>query len=345
MTIQPILDDVKEAIAPPDETLAAARERRDDVLAATKGLPGWSGTYISGSIAHHTANDDTDADSGLVLDRRHYPDATPDGDFAGPRPIVEGVRAYIRVQLQEKYPDIYFRVTKRAIKVLFKQPLANKADPSVDLIVAFRRKAGGLWIPNTERNIWSASDPITHTLLLNGGSVALRRKRRRVIRLAKAWNKDFSSPGLSGFNISALALMYVESGTSEEDALVEFYESGAEDLKKRQTPDPAGVSPPLRTLVDRQTAAHRMELAARDLRQAMEVDDEDEARSILSRLWGKRTKPKEATSASQRLAAALRGNEGVGLRAGKLSPLTSVPAGGAIQLKSTRSYGDGPATQ
>jgi hypothetical protein len=57
-----------------------ARERRRRVLKHAKSFPGIRGTFNSGSIAHGTANSDLDADCGVILDRRTYPDLGPDGD-------------------------------------------------------------------------------------------------------------------------------------------------------------------------------------------------------------------------------------------------------------------------
>ena len=87
------LNDVHAELAPSDETLSAVRSRRDEVLAKAKDYPGNLRTYISGSIAHRTANHDTDADCGLVLDRRAYPNLGPDGEGEAPNQIVEAVRS------------------------------------------------------------------------------------------------------------------------------------------------------------------------------------------------------------------------------------------------------------
>lgn len=64
-----VLDEVREAVAAEDVTVKTARQRRDDALDHGKGFEGVATAYNSGSIAHGTANDDTDADCGIVLDR------------------------------------------------------------------------------------------------------------------------------------------------------------------------------------------------------------------------------------------------------------------------------------
>ena len=202
-----VLDDVRTQVAPSDQTLAVARERRRAVIDAAKAYPGFLRSYMLGSIAHGTANGDTDADCGIVLDRRSYPKLGPDGDGDGPSDTVESMRGHLREALSEDYDGLSFRVTKRAIMVTFNDPVAEGVDPHVDLIVAINRKdEPGLWIPNTERNGWDASDPEAHTSLLTSGERSRRTARARVVRLAKAWNNQYSQPGLCSFNIEALAL-------------------------------------------------------------------------------------------------------------------------------------------
>ena len=179
------LNDVHAKLAPSDNTLSAARSRWDEVLTEARDYPGTLRTYLSGSIAHRTANQDTDADCGVVLDRRSYPKLGPDGEGEGPNQVVEDVRELLRDRLQGDHPEIRFRVTKRAITVSYNEPLVGDSDPSVDLIVALTRKEQGLWIPNNEVQDWDASDPEYHTKVLTADPAGLRRVRAKIIRLAQ----------------------------------------------------------------------------------------------------------------------------------------------------------------
>ncbi len=77
-TVGSILDDVRAQLAPTDKVLKGARDRRGLVLAAAAKFPGMLRSYNSGSIAHGTANSELDADCGIVLDRREYPELGPD---------------------------------------------------------------------------------------------------------------------------------------------------------------------------------------------------------------------------------------------------------------------------
>ena len=284
-----LLDSVLRQLHPGDDVISAARARRDEVLRVAGGFDGALRTYWSGSIAHRTANFDTDADGGVVLDRREYPKLGPDGDGVSPTHVVEDVREWLRGELKAGHPEIRFLVTKRAIKVTYHEPVGDgpHSDPSVDLIVGLtRRNAPGLWIPNLERKRWDPSHPEHHTELLTADPKALRQKRSKVIRLAKGWNGRFSKPAVCSFNIEALALVSVEPATSLADALATFFEEGAADLTRRYTPDPASVSPSIKTLIDRKEAANRFEHAGKQLREALAHDgDECAMRAALSKLF------------------------------------------------------------
>jgi hypothetical protein len=201
-----ILDRVRDQVAPEDVTLKTARGRRADAIDAAKQIDGVARGYNSGSVAHGTANSDTDADGGIVLDRRTWTELGPDADGLGPCEVVEDVRATVRETLKETYPALKTRLSKRAIVLKFHDELSNGTDPSVDLIIGLQRRADGLWIPNLEADSWDPSDPIKHTELLTGDARSVRVARARVIRLAKAWNGQYSTPGVCSFNIEVLAL-------------------------------------------------------------------------------------------------------------------------------------------
>ena len=146
-----VLDEVRAQVAPDDETLKAAKERRDDTLGYAVGFDGVARSYVSGSIAHATANSGLDADGGIVLDRRSWKALGPDGDDVGPCAVVEDVRESVRTSLKSTYPEIKSRLSKRAIVLRFHEELLNGLDPSVDLIVGLQRADDGLWIPNLNR--------------------------------------------------------------------------------------------------------------------------------------------------------------------------------------------------
>ena len=329
-----ILKEVLQDTSPSEETMELVRERRDKVLRVAGRYPGALRTYQSGSVAHRTPNGDTDADGGIVLDRRSYPNLGPDGAGEGPAEIVEDIRSYLRTELKDDHPDIAFYVSKRAIRVTFHEPLPDGTDPTVDLIVALTRKAGAIWIPNLERSRWDVSDPERHTSLMTAEPATL--PRAKVIRLAKAWNKQSSRPGLSSFNITALALTCVAPGMGIANGLREFFHYAAGDLKKHLTPDPAGVSPSIKLLADRGIVVGRLERAANKMDDALDHDDdEDRVREALASLFGQYVAPPSGSSSKAAYASALRqGNSGVSVAGGlTLGTRAGVP------IKSSRSHG------
>ncbi|HXH23040.1 MAG TPA: hypothetical protein VNN10_13530 [Dehalococcoidia bacterium] len=334
-----ILDEVRARIAPADETLEAARTRRGEVLGALKDYPGRLRDYASGSIGHRTANDDTDADCGVVLDRRTYPELGPDGSEVGPEAVMNDVRKLVREKLKDAHPGMATRLSKRAIIVKFNEPLSNDddaPDPSVDLIVALtRRGADGLWIPNRDADSWDASHPEKHTALLTDPPEDLRRLRARTIRIAKAQNKQYSTPALSSFNIEALALECITKAESLGEAVTRWFEYAATELKKANTKDPAGVSPPIRLLLDRDVVVQRLESAAKHMRAALDRDDdEDAAREELAVVFWKYIQKPAGKESKAALASALRSGNGAFNRAGIFAP------GTASVLKTPASFGD-----
>ena len=337
-TTETILADILRQLHPGDEVIGAARQRRNEVLDAMENFPGHLRGYASGSIAHRTANFDTDADCGAVLDRRSYVSLGPDGGGEGPREIVEEARAFLRDGLKPVYPDIRFRVTKRAIQITHNEPLSDGTDPQVDLIVALTRKeAPGLWIPNTEADRWDPSHPECHTSLLTAEPKALRQKRAKVIRLAKGENGVRSEKAVCSFNLEALALLHVEEGTGLAVALAQFFEDSANDLARRLTPDPAGVSPPIKTLIDRHTAVRRLRRAGELVREALDNDnDECAVRDALSKLF-QNTYVEACVPSDRDMRESLKRGGSAFTSAGFAASAGSPEP----RQRSTRAYGDG----
>lgn len=331
-----ILTDVLSQVDPGSDVIEAARLRRDAVLQIASAFPGALKTYWSGSIAHRTANFDTDADCGVVLDRRVWSDLGPDGEGVGPNDIVEAVRTFVRERIAAEYPELKTRLTKRAIKFTFHSPVgAEQLDPTADLIVALERAgtAPGRWIPNRETASWDPSHPEKHTELLTADPAALRRRRQKAIRLGKAQIKQAADPALCSFNIEALALEAVVEERGLGESLFDLFDYGATDLARRNTPDPAGVSPSIKPLVKRTIAARRMKNNAELVAEALENDDDEVVvTGALAKLFPSYVSP--IAGSKEGYAAALRsGNSAFGL-----SGLAAAP--GAARLKPTRAFGD-----
>lgn len=328
-----ILADVRAQIALDDEILSETKSRNLVKRVARRFL-GALKTFDSGSVAHGTVNCPVaDADCGVVLDRRTYPELGRDGDDLPPDAIVAEIAAFALEGVQYEYPEATCRICKRAILIEFHEPLDDDQDPSVDLIIALTRaEGGGRWIPNTETHHWDASDPEKHTELLNGPDAATRVHRARVIRLAKAAVKQDATPVVSSVNLEALALEHVDADTTIAESLRDLLLGAADDLGAGLTPDPAGVSAPIKLPdgVSRTMATDRL----RELGDAVDdavkaAGDPQRARAALARVF------------PGYIGADMAGKHDLAhaLSVGEVTAITAAFGAGASRLKATRAYG------
>jgi hypothetical protein len=328
-----VLTDVRRQIAVDDDVLSETKDRRNLVKSHARSFPGALKIFDSGSVAHGTVNKPvSDADCGVVLDRRVYPELGPDGEDVSPNDVVWGMAVHVLAGVLEEYPEATFEVCKRAILFEFAEPVADEQDPSVDLIVALTRADGdGRWIPNTEAEDWDASDPEEHTRLLNGPDIATRVHRARVIRLAKAAVKQDTTPVVSSFNLEALALEHVDSDNTIAESLRDLLLDGADALDKGLTDDPAGVSDPIKLPdgVLRSTAIARLRELGSAISRAIEADNLEEAEEALSDAY-----PDYVES-----GAGIR-SLGEALRRQKRAQIGAAFGTGAADLKPSRAFGD-----
>lgn len=310
--VDDLLDQVRAKIEARPRALDEARSRLQLVRDAATSFPGSLRTYRSGSLAVHTMNDPvTDGDGGLVLNRVHYPMLGPDGGGEAPEQVVEDLIDHIRPRVRDVYPAATINRSKRGPKIFFGEPI-DGADPTVDLVVAMnRREAKGLWIPNLELDRWEPSDPEGHVALLNGGLPAFRSTRRKVTRLAKAWNKQFEVPGASSFQMSVWALEFVEPGQGTAKGLAALFGMAAARLEAGiPTKDPAGVSANLRLLIDTERMAKRLRRAADHMSVVLASHDKSEVRDAISIVFH-RYIDSESTSALKNAVALLKTNRPV----------------------------------
>ena len=111
----------------------------------------------------------------------------------------------------------------------------------------------------------------------------------------------------------------------------------ASDLKKRFTPDPAGVSKPIKLLMDRDTVVGRLERAAGFMKDALDNDDDKtKVQEAMASLYWKYVDPPAGSDSKEAFVHALRSRSPLlGVSGGGLSLGTT----GTTSLKSTRSYG------
>ena len=283
MDAHQIVDGIRQEVAALPASLQEARTRRDRVRGAAAGYPGSLRTYQAGSLATRFTNHPvSDADAGVVMDRRTLPNLGPDGKGELPAELVDKIRLHVRPRLAALYPNVRVERMKRGLLVRFNQPLVTGEDPTVDLVVALNRAVDdALWIPNLDRNRWDPSHPEKHVELFTSGAEGLRRTRRHVVRLAKVQAQQFDEPHICSFNIAALAWECIQSAERIDLALWRFFDYASAELAKHLTRDPAGVSSPIR-VDDQKLAVDRLARTAHGLRLAIEAgDDKDKVRAAL----------------------------------------------------------------
>ena len=336
-----ILERIRRDVAARPESAREGRHRRDRVLKAARGYLGTLRTYPAGSLATRFANDPvSDADSGVVMDRRKLPELGPDGQGKLPAELVDSIGGYIRPLLARQYPSVSVERMKRGLLICFSKPLQSGEDPSVDLVVALNRaEDDALWIPNSEKNRWDPSHPEKHVELFTSGSEKLRQTRRHVVRVAKAQVQQFDDPHICSFNIAALAWECIKSYERLDRALHRFYNYAAAQLSRHLTPDPANVSEPIK-VDDRELAVKRLRRTADGLRRAIETgNDPRKAQAELAAegvFW--KLIPFTKDRQSSRVVEAVRENAPVSVMTnGTL--ITGTPSRHAVPVKSTRAYG------
>ncbi|HUB36249.1 MAG TPA: hypothetical protein VL972_05450 [Solirubrobacteraceae bacterium] len=108
-----VLTDVRRQIAVDDDVLSETKDRRNLVKRHARSFPGVLKSFDSGSVAHGTVNKPvSDADCGVVLDRRTYPELGPDGEDVSPNDIVWDMAVHVLAGVLEEYPEATFEVCK-----------------------------------------------------------------------------------------------------------------------------------------------------------------------------------------------------------------------------------------
>ncbi|MDE0268088.1 MAG: hypothetical protein OXI96_03505 [Acidimicrobiaceae bacterium] len=345
-----ILDQIRKQVAARPESLREARERRDRVLRTASSFNGVLRTYKAGSLATRFTNRPvSDADAGVVMDRRTLPDLGPDGEGELPAELVNKIRLHIRPQLAAQYSNVRVERMKRGLLIRFGQLLTSGEDPSVDLVVALNRAVDdALWIPNLDKNRWDPSHPEKHVQLFTSSTEKHRRTRRHVVRLAKAQVQQFDKPHLCSFNIAALAWECIQSAERIDLALLRFFEYSATELAKHFTKDPAGVSDSIR-VDDRELAVKRLRRTADGLRLAIDAgNNEDKVREVLATqgVFWKLLQPQNDNRNNGVLHGSHTNNVVEAVRTGGIVSVaasgtlaTGKSSRGATPLKLTRAYG------
>lgn len=244
LTVEDALNAARLRIQVTPEELVEARKRRDSLAAALRREFGGR-TYVNGSIAHGDAlNPLTDVDLGIVI-----PDP---GDrygpgLRGPGELQERAAEAIRRELKAKYPKLRVEHMgrRRSILVRFGDPVTpGQVDFTADVITAIdNRNGAGLYIPNYRS--WDRSDPERHTALVTNANAVTRSTFARGTRLMKHWNRTHDKP-ICSWNVKALALGCITAPVTMTRYISTWLTHAIAQLSVGETPDPAGVSGPIK---------------------------------------------------------------------------------------------------
>ena len=121
---------------------------------------------------------------------------------------------------------------------------------------------------------------------MNAGVQSVKAARARTVRLAKAWNKQYSEPALCSFNIVALALGSVTQAGSLDETLYTFFDDTVRSLRSECTPDPAGVSRRSSCRSARTSPSAALTEARDALAAARATDNDDDRLDALHKILG-----------------------------------------------------------
>ena len=275
-TVEAELVDALDRIAIEAPELAEARRRRGMIEAAL--LPEFPGAviYLSGSVAHGDALTPLgDIDVGIIV-------PNPNGEYGpykkGPTELKERAAKALQV-LRSEFPNLRIIVEgqKRSILVRFGSPVAKGHDDfTADVIVAIDNTTGdGLYIPRHDH--WDRSHPQKHTQMIADANGATGSAFKHGTRLMKHWARGNENPIFS-WHIKALALAAITRPMSMTEYLQRFIDHAIDELKLRDTPDPAGVSSPIKVNekggFTRTQVVAELEKAKAHLVKALEYDQE-----------------------------------------------------------------------
>jgi hypothetical protein len=227
--------------------------------------------YALGSVVHGDAMSPlNDIDVGIVVGTYEQSCRL---QLHAPAELVEWTRSVLIASLREEYP--YLTATlegqRRSILIEFDHKVANPGLGrfTADVIVALKHESGrGILIPNLVTNSWDRSDPKTHTALIHQAARASNNSFIEIVRLAKYWSRSHGMP-LYSWNIKALALKSVARPLPLTTGLRIFFDHAAESIATELTPDPAGVSSPIRLGMPRRMVISHLDTARASIDRAI----------------------------------------------------------------------------
>lgn len=219
---------------------ATVSTRQQNVREAVEDELSVLDSFLAGSYRRSTMIaplKEADVDIFVVLDVKYY-------EQNGQAALLDRVKRVLR-KTYTKTPDI--SRNGQAVTIVF-------TDFKVDVVPTFYRKGGGVFIPDSQRGVWIATDPKKHIELWTAANKAHNNDLVPLIKILKSWNK--SRDLLRSFHLEVLALSVLNDNVTISDfpSGARFFFDKARDKIDRKLPDPAGYNEDVAAHVNTQEA-------------------------------------------------------------------------------------------
>ncbi|MEU5903790.1 CBASS oligonucleotide cyclase [Micromonospora sp. NPDC047467] len=250
-----------------EQKLAAARhEAVRDFVRETWELVD---DFLTGSYRRDTKTKKLkDVDIFLVID----PDG-PEGGYRDRSPL-DVLTALLKV-LRERWPDAYR--DGMAIVIPYGDDVM-----SIEAVPAFKRSAGGYFIPEPAAGTWIATNPKRHHELSIDKNKDSDGKYVPLVKMIKGINRHLGEPVSPSFLLEVMAQTIVKAPVGRyQDEIVLFLATAADRLDEAWL-DPAGLGGDVNTVMtpaQKRAAADQLRDAQRTAERAVDLEDEGQDRA------------------------------------------------------------------
>jgi len=241
--------------------------------------------FLTGSYRRDTKTKKLkDVDIFLVID--------PDGPQGGyhTQPPLHVLNALLAV-LRERWPDAHR--DGMAIVIPFGDEVM-----SIEVVPAFKRAAGGYFIPDPAAGAWIATNPKRHHELSIDKNADCDGKFVPLVKMVKAINRELGEPVSPSFLLEVMAQSIVKTPVGRyQDEIVLFLATAADRINETWL-DPAELGGDVNTVMtpaEKRAAAAALREAQRIAERAVDLEDDGQDRAAYTewkKLFGDRmTRP------------------------------------------------------
>ncbi|MEH1126474.1 CBASS oligonucleotide cyclase [Micromonospora sp. CPCC 206061] len=262
-----------------EQKLASARH--EAVRDFVRGVWQLIDDFLTGSYRRDTKTKKLkDVDIFLVID--------PDGPQGGyrHRPPLDVLNALLAV-LRDKWPDAH----RDGMAIVI--PYGGDV-MSIEVVPAFKRSAGGYFIPDPAAGSWIETNPKRHHELSIEKNKACDGMYVPLVKMIKGINRELGEPVSPSFLLEVMAQTIVKTPVGRyQDEIVLFLATAADRIDETWL-DPAGLGGDVNTVMtsaDKRAAARALRDAQCIAEVAVDLEDEEQDRAAYAqwkRLFGDR---------------------------------------------------------